>query len=482
MTDLPLGWEWAALGDIAETTLGKMLDRKKGTGRHPVPYLRNINVQWGRVDLDDVLTMDIPPDEQEFFKLRPGDLLVCEGGEIGRCAVWQGSISYMAFQKALHRVRPQGGISAIYLRYLLENLYFRESLLPYATGSTIKHIPQQQLRCLPIPIPPLNEQRRIVAALEDRILRIDRAKEDLARSLKRLEVLRKRVIVEAVPIPGPTEWDLVSVGDAGSVDLGRQRHPDWHTGSDMRPYLRVANVFEDRIDLRDVMQMNFPPVVFERFRLKEGDILLNEGQSPEYLGRPAMYRGDPEEVAFTNSLLRFRARPDVYPEWALLVFRRHMHAKRFVKEVRITTNLAHLSAGRLKSVEFPIPPMDEQKRIVGEVRESLSLVSRMDAAIRTAMKRSDYLRQALLREAFAGRLVPQDPADEPASELLARIRAERAAQAKPQRARRTKAARPPVADPTGSPAVPLAEPQTAGRTEWPDASRTPTTYEQGELL
>lgn len=234
----------------------------------------------------------------------------------------------------------------------------------------------------------------------------------------------------------------------------------------MRPYLRVANVFEDYIDLRDVMQMNFPPDVFERFRLVEGDILLNEGQSPEYLGRPAMYRGDPKEVAFTNSILRFRARPDVYPEWALLVFRRHMHARRFMREVRITTNLAHLSAGRLKSVEFPIPPMDEQKRIVHEVTEKLSLIARMRTALQVSRKRSSHLREALLREAFEGRLVLQDADDEPASELLARIRAERAAQPKAGRGRRTKTVEAPV----------------AGRTEWPDAGRTPVSYEQEELL
>lgn len=466
MTDLPPGWEWATLGDIAETALGKMLDRKKNTGNHPVPYLRNINVQWGRIDLDDVLTMDIAPEEQSYFELQSGDLLVCEGGEIGRCAVWPGSSSYMAFQKALHRVRPLGGISASYLRYALESLSVRGGFLSYATGSTIKHIPQQQLRRLPIPVPPLAEQRRIIASLEDHLSRLDVARGNLDTLLKRLEVLRKRVMVDAVPIPCPDGWNLVSVGEAGTVDLGRQRHPDWHTGPDMRPYLRVANVFEDYIDLRDVMQMNFPPDVFERFRLVEGDILLNEGQSPEYLGRPAMYRGDPKEVAFTNSILRFRARPDVYPEWALLVFRRHMHARRFMREVRITTNLAHLSAGRLKSVEFPIPPMDEQKRIVHEVTEKLSLIARMRTALQVSRKRSSHLREALLREAFEGRLVLQDADDEPASELLARIRAERAAQPKAGRGRRTKTVEAPV----------------AGRTEWPDAGRTPVSYEQEELL
>ncbi|MCA1605799.1 MAG: restriction endonuclease subunit S, partial [Acidobacteria bacterium] len=209
------------------------------------------------------------------------------------------------------------------------------------------------------------------------------------------------------------------------VNLGRQRHPDWHFGDDMRPYLRVANVFEDRIDVSDIMQMDFPPALFERFRLERGDILLNEGQSPEYLGRPAMYRGQPPGAAFTNSLIRFRARPGVDPEWALIVFRRHMHAGRFVQEVRITTNIAHLSAGRFKEVEFPVPPLEEQGRIVAAVKNALDGISRFIQNLDLARKQSNGLRRSLLSEAFAGRLVLQDVTDEPASALLNRIRAER---------------------------------------------------------
>ncbi|RBJ10509.1 hypothetical protein DRA43_02480 [Micromonospora provocatoris] len=145
----------------------------------------------------------------------------------------------------------------------------------------------------------------------------------------------------------------------------------------MRPYLRVANVFEDRIDTSDLKEMDFSDV-FERYKLEPGDVLLNEGQSPELLGRPAIYRGVPENVAFTNTLLRFRAGPAVLPEWALAVFRRHMHSRRFVREARITTNIAHLSASRLKSVEFPVPPLDEQRRIIDVLEDHLS---RLDAAI-----------------------------------------------------------------------------------------------------
>jgi type I restriction enzyme S subunit len=163
----------------------------------------------------------------------------------------------------------------------------------------------------------------------------------------------------------------------------------------MRPYLRVANVFEDRIDVADVKEMDFSGV-FERFRLNSGDILLNEGQTPELVGRPAIYRGNPPDVAFTNSLIRFRSGPDVLPEWALLVFRRHLHFGRFTREARITTNIAHLSVKRLASVEFPVPPVAEQRRVVATLDDHFSRLDAASAQVRVASKRLEALRASAL--------------------------------------------------------------------------------------
>jgi type I restriction enzyme S subunit len=174
----------------------------------------------------------------------------------------------------------------------------------------------------------------------------------------------------------------------------------------MRPYLRVANVYEDRIDLTDVKEMDFTGV-FDRYRLTPGDVLLNEGQTPELLGRPAIYRGVPEEIAFTNSLIRFQAGDAVTPEWALTVFRYYMHSGRFKRESRITTNIAHLSATRFKTVEFPVPPLREQRRIVEILEDHLSRLDAggkvLDAAVDrvNALGRSTMLRALVADEVSA---------------------------------------------------------------------------------
>ncbi len=193
----------------------------------------------------------------------------------------------------------------------------------------------------------------------------------------------------------PRGWSWSTVDQVGRVQLGRQRAPQYHEGGNMKPYLRVANVFEDRIETCDVKKMHFAAEEYERYRLVPGDILLCEGQTPELLGRPALYRGLPSDVGFTNSLIRFQASSAVDPRWALVVFRHHMHSGRFSRESRITTNIAHLSASRFKSVEFPVPPLEEQLRIV-EVLEAH--LTRLDAAEELLGRSRDRLRPLELLE------------------------------------------------------------------------------------
>jgi type I restriction enzyme S subunit len=217
----------------------------------------------------------------------------------------------------------------------------------------------------------------------------------------------------------PPTWSWAAVEEAGEVQLGRQRAPQHHTGEHMRPYLRVANVFEDRLDLRDVKWMNFTPQEFEVFSLRSGDILLNEGQSPDLLGRPAIYRGEIEDCCFQKTLLRFRPCKGVIPEFALLVFRHYMRSGRFKREARITTNIAHLTQVRFVVMEFPVPPTEEQEEIVRIV--SAYEADAFEQFETVAGSPIAQLRQAILKIAFEGLLVDQSAADESAEAMLAHL-------------------------------------------------------------
>jgi len=226
----------------------------------------------------------------------------------------------------------------------------------------------------------------------------------------------------------PEGWVWARIEQTGEVQLGRQRAPQFHTGPNMVPYLRVANVFEEHIDVSDVMEMHFSEEDEAAFKLAPGDILLNEGQSLEWVGRPAIFRGELQRACFTNTLVRFRPENGVLAEYALAVFLHYMHSGKFRKIAKITTNIAHLGAGRFAELEFPLPSVEEQIEVVRVLRDLTDEAHRQAAAIALALKRSTAQRQNLLRAAFSGQLVPQAPDNEPARVLLERIRAERAAQ------------------------------------------------------
>ena len=431
--ELPAGWAWARIAAIADTQLGKTLSTKQAGQGRSMPYLRNKNVQWHRVDLDDIRETCFTPADEEKFKLQRGDLLVCEGGEVGRCAVWQQPREQIYFQNALHRIRPHSGISTRWLEYILRWYAESDRLSAHTSGVTISHLVQRALRQLEIPVAPSPEQHRVVTAIEEHFCRLDAADASLDVAEARCQALTRSVLVGSIPMELPESWKLTIVAEAGETGLGRQRSPKYHKGTNMKPYLRVANVFEDRIDTSSIMEMHFDEAEFEKYRLREGDILLNEGQSPELLGRPAIYRGEPPRVAFTNSLIRFVPGPGVIPEWALLVFRRHMHARRFMRESRITTNIAHLALGRFRTVEFPIPPLDTQHELVASTRAALTSIDQVIVQIHRTRAKITAVRRALLAAAFSGRLVPPDPNDEPAAVLLERIAAARRTTPKRQR-------------------------------------------------
>jgi len=161
------GWKRSKLGDLFDVQLGKMLSPKARRGISPKPYLGNVNVQWGWFDLSNVKTMDFDEEEFEKFALKPGDLLVCEGGEVGRSAIWMGQIEDCCYQKALHRLRLLN--DQLMPEILLQFMFYaaQHGLFARLTGhSTIAHLTAVKLRMLRVPVPPAEEQQRAIDAFE----------------------------------------------------------------------------------------------------------------------------------------------------------------------------------------------------------------------------------------------------------------------------------------------------------------------------
>jgi type I restriction enzyme S subunit len=467
-----MNWPVKPLGEICEIVSGITKDSKKqGGGFREVPYLRVANVQRLRLDLSEVKTIPAKESAISSYRLEPGDILLNEGGDrdkLGRGWIWQGQISECIHQNHVFRARIRSG-EAIpkWIAYFANTNESRAYFL--ATGkqtTNLASISKKNLSALPVPLPSIDIQECIVSEIDTQLSRLDEmvatlqgiqaklkqarasilkaavegrlveTEAELARAkggyYEDAEELIKRVWVDSTENqpsrvrsdkgdgsfktgldadlpPLPTGWACFRINEVGTVQLGRQRTPKDHSGPNMCPYMRVANVFEDYIDLSDVKEMNFTLSEQENFRLEYGDILLNEGQSPHLVGRPAMWRGEVKNACFQNTLVRFRSSGAVLPLYALIVFRSQLHARRYMKIAKITTNIAHLGAQRFAAVEFPLPPLAEQRRIIHEADRRFSVLDKVESTVKASLARCALLRQAILKRAFEGRLVPAPP-------------------------------------------------------------------------
>lgn len=192
-------------------------------------------------------------------------------------------------------------------------------------------------------------------------------------------------------------WPEVPIGQTGKVLGGRQRSP--HAIGSSQKYLRVANVFDGYIDSSDIYEMPFSEEEAKRFLLEPGDILLNEGQSLELVGRSAIYRGDPPNCCFQNTLVRYRAGPDVLPEFAQYTFQNFLRLGKFAAIASQTTSIAHLGAGRFAALPMPVPPLEEQRAIASALSDMDTLLAKLDQLI--AKKRD--IKQAAMQELLTGR-------------------------------------------------------------------------------
>jgi type I restriction enzyme, S subunit len=165
--EVPVDWEIARIGSLFDIQLGKMLNAAAKHGPEEYPYLANRNVQWGRLDLRGLKTMFFSSKEREKYQLLPGDLLVCEGGEVGRTAIWRGELANCFFQKAIHRLRPRSDrIDSQFMLHFMRHAADMRLFVHLTGKSSIAHLTKEKLEIAQFAVPSIAEQRVIATALD----------------------------------------------------------------------------------------------------------------------------------------------------------------------------------------------------------------------------------------------------------------------------------------------------------------------------
>ena len=383
--------------------------------------------------------------------------------------------------RGLAAIRAQGDVPPKYILYTLRST--QEELRSKSTGTTFEAIRGDDLRSHPFPLPPLPEQHRIVAEIEKQFSRLDASVAALKRTRANLRRYRSSVLKAACEgklVPTEAELARDDGREYESADRlldrirverrvlwasqpkrrGKYKEPVapdtsalpelpegwvWATVGQLSAriqygtsskassdpagilVLRMGNIQDGNLDFTDLKYLPARDSEVQKTLLAHGDLLFNRTNSAELVGKSAVFNGEMSPACFASYLIRVSFVDGFLSEFGCTYINSN-HGRRYISQARSQqVGQANVNGTKLAAMPIPLPPLAEQRRIVAEVERRLSIIQQAEAAVEANLKRADRLRQSILKQAFSGKLVPQDPNDEPASVLLERIRAERAA-------------------------------------------------------
>ncbi|MFJ4816625.1 restriction endonuclease subunit S [Streptomyces sp. NPDC088801] len=407
-----------------------------------------------------------------FERLTPhealaGDLVIASlGDDLPRACIVPEDIGPAIVKADCIRFRAHAEISTGWLLRSLIAPATKQHAAASLRGIGRARLGLNGIRSLPIPVPPAAEQHRIAEALDEHLVRLEKIEARLLAGQQRLEKLRDFIMIAAatgvlasdadpqqIPIVGSPAvndgtlpplaagwcWarlqDIADVVGGVTKDSKNQHDP----ALSEVPYLRVANAQRARLELSQVTKIRVAPKTLEKLRLRDGDLLMTEGGDRDKLGRGWIWENQIENCIHQNHLFRARIQEQATHPKLLGWYVNSAARAWFEANGKQSVNLASISISKVKLLPVPLPPADEQEqRDFVELGERiLARFDHLVTACEMGLVHAAALRLALLAEAFAGRLVPQDPDDEPAEDFLKRIRAEReAAEAERKASRR----------------------------------------------
>ena len=442
--EIPGHWEVAPVYSRYEVALGKMLDAKRIKGDSGGRYLRNVDVQWDAVNTENLPEMDFAPGEHDRYLLRPGDMLVCEGGEVGRTAIWRGELDECFYQKALHRVRPLSRQEAP--RYFYYVMYAWAKGGVFAAGAnanTIDHLTAVQLRHYRFAFPPSREQCAIAAFLDRETARIDALAAKNERLIELLQEKRTALITRAVtkglPAEAAAEAGLdpnVPMKDSGVEwlrkiparwEMHRIRHvvswieqgwsPDCENrqaDSDEWGVLKAGCVNRGLFVESEHKALSTTHRPMPDLEVREGDLLMSRASgSRELVGSVAVVPKCRPQLLLCDKVFRLHLREERATS-AFLAYAMNSHIARWQIEVVLSGGggLANnIAQDVVKDILLALPAKDEQHAVAAYLDCETAKIDALVAKVRDAIDRLKEYRIALISAAVTGRIdVREEPA------------------------------------------------------------------------
>ena len=437
MNALPMGW--------VKTTLDQIVDRIVGGG---TPSKSNASFFRGSIPFMTVkdMTQRFPVDTQDHISEKAieqsATTVVPRDTLIVATRMSLGKIVRPKFETAINQ-----DLKALFLNENINKTFVEywwrhkaKYIQSLGTGTTVQGIRLEAIRSLSIHVPPLNEQKHIADKLDTLLTRVDTCRSRLERIPLILKRFRQTVLAAATSGQLTEEWrDVQSLNKMVRWVSLEDVALEFSYGSSAKsspsgsvPVLRMGNIQDAKLDWNNLVFTSDIKEI-EKYQLLTGDILFNRTNSPELVGKTAVYKGERPAI-YAGYLIRVRCSADLLPDY-LNYCLNSPAGRNYCWQVKSDAiSQSNINARKLAAFQFEMPPVEEQVEIVRRTEALLAYADRLEARYQAARTQVDRLTPALLTKAFRGELVPQDPNDEPASVLLERIRAERAAQpAKPKR-------------------------------------------------
>lgn len=395
------------LASVADVQLGKMLSPKSKTGSNSFRYLRNTNVQWGRLDLSDLAEMDFSDAERRKFELRYGDLLVCEGGEPGRCTVWRSELSDCYYQKALHRVRPHDGkADSLFLSFWMRYQASTGAFADQNAKTTIAHLPQVRLEQLLVPDVEIDVQSRISSRLTAQLAEVNAALEAALAQGQEFDALRAAVYREAfsqvVPIAvppiadeSPSGWQWRKLCEIARLESGHtpsRNRPDWWGGDVSWMSLTEIRAFDGQWVEQTQLRTNELGIANSSARvLPQGTVCLSRTASVGFVAIMA------KPMSTSQDFANWVCGDELDPEFLMHAL---IASRRQLREMATGATHKTIYMPALEDFHLCAPGIDEQRRIASRLKAQLAEVEVAKKAAELQLQEIRSMPQRLLAQAF----------------------------------------------------------------------------------